>query len=429
MKHNFKRTLSVIAAAGMVVSGAAYAQEPVQTDINSEIVLISAQTGENIQLSVNGLGMPDMNPHLLGDTVMVPLRQITEALNFQVGWEDASRTVTLTRGPVYITLSLDSNTFTYSKMAPQSMSHPTELIEGTTYVPVEFVTEVLRVGVETETAEDGTIHVNIVEPRIAEVLEINEDTLLVEDPFIGEVVIRITDDTQITLNGEAAQKDGIKTGENIAVVYSPAMTMSLPPQTNAVSVELNALYDPFEAVEEDTEDVAEAVTVEVLEILDDSSMLVKDPVRGEVIVRADESTEIVNDGQAAAFSDITAGATVEVVYGPIMTASLPAQNTAASIVLNPAEEAPGDAETALPEGVEFEGTIKEITENFVLIDSKNGEIALIVNEDTAIRHAVNKRVYTAEDLEVGMEISGTHSPVMTRSLPPQTVAFEIILNR
>lgn len=50
-------------------------------------------------------------------------------------------------------------------------------------------------------------------------------------------------------------------------------------------------------------------------------------------------------------------------------------------------------------------------------------IILNVNEDTVL--TVDGKEATLADLSLGMEVSVTHSTVMTRSLPPQTTAFSI----
>ncbi len=81
------------------------------------------------------------------------------------------------------------------------------------------------------------------------------------------------------------------------------------------------------------------------------------------------------------------------------------------------------------EAVSLKGTIKEVDEYFVLIDVDDNDMdtALIVTEETSIRHIRNKRMYYRDDLQPGMNVEVLHSPAMTFSIPPQTVAFEIVL--
>ncbi len=50
-----------------------------------------------------------------------------------------------------------------------------------------------------------------------------------------------------------------------------------------------------------------------------------------------------------------------------------------------------------------------------------------VTDDTIINHRVNKRRYMPSDLVVGQTVSVRYGEMMTLSLPPQTVAKEIIL--
>ena len=55
----------------------------------------------------------------------------------------------------------------------------------------------------------------------------------------------------------------------------------------------------------------------------------------------------------------------------------------------------------------------------------NNQILLRVTPDTVIQNNVNKKIYKLSDLEPGIYVNVVHSPVMTKSLPPQTVAYMI----
>ena len=106
------------------------------------------------------------------------------------------------------------------------------------------------------------------------------------------------------------------------------------------------------------------------------------------------------------------------------TMSIPPQTAALTIEI----EAEDGEDADELEAVEYEGKITEINGDMVTVGTPfedNDAVVLIVTEDTKITKGDDKRLYKLDDLKVGMEISGTHSPISTRSLPPQTVAFTI----
>ena len=90
--------------------------------INSQ----SAYTGE----AINGKGF-----------TMVPLRSVAEALGLEVVWEGKSEGI---RVGIAVTLKIDQDSYTFAKMAPIKLGMAPELVEGITFVPLDFFTEVLQ---------------------------------------------------------------------------------------------------------------------------------------------------------------------------------------------------------------------------------------------------------------------------------------------
>lgn len=179
-------------------------------------------------------------------------------------------------------------------------------------------------------------------------------------------------------------------------------------------------------------EIIELREVAVTEILEDNAFMVNDSMIGEVMVRISDETTITKNGETADFQDIAKDMTINILYSPAMTMSLPPQTTAVIIEI-PADNSEKEdtlEDTLIEAGVEFAGVIKEIDEEGMVIvdvDNSDMDVALIVNDDTVISHVKNKRIYKAEDLEKGMKISGKHSQMMTKSIPPQTAAIEIII--
>lgn len=76
------------------------------------------------------------------EIVMVPLREIAESLGFKVAWEGETRTVVLNDG--MYSLQIDVNSYVKGKMVPAILACAPEITNDLTFVPVEYVTEILE---------------------------------------------------------------------------------------------------------------------------------------------------------------------------------------------------------------------------------------------------------------------------------------------
>lgn len=161
----------------------------------------------------------------------------------------------------------------------------------------------------------------------------------------------------------------------------------------------------------------------VLEDAKDGSVLVMDEILGEVLVMISDETVF----QGISLADLKKDVEFMVEYtSDAVTMSLPAQATAKTVMsVALYEEVNAPAEIA---SVAFEGTISEKGEDFVVVETKDGEIRLNISDETVIRHNMNRRLYRIDDLEAGMKVSGTHQEAATFSLPPQSAALEIVIS-
>ncbi len=87
---------------------------------------------------------------------MIPLRQIAEALGYKVEWDNKTRTATLTKGPQWSKLTIGEDNYNFAKMIVKLGAAP-ELKDGTTFVPVMFLEEVLKV--DMKITEAGMISI------------------------------------------------------------------------------------------------------------------------------------------------------------------------------------------------------------------------------------------------------------------------------
>jgi len=96
---------------------------------------------QSIAVTFNGRPLPTTAPPVeKNGRVLVAMRDIFEAMNAQLQWNAASRTVTATQGSTRIVLTI-GNATAYVDGRPVSLSVPAQIIGGYTYVPLRFVGE------------------------------------------------------------------------------------------------------------------------------------------------------------------------------------------------------------------------------------------------------------------------------------------------
>ncbi|NLB87750.1 MAG: copper amine oxidase N-terminal domain-containing protein, partial [Syntrophomonadaceae bacterium] len=72
--------------------------------------------------------------------VMVPLRVIAEALGYEVSWDNKSNSISLNKN---IALKINSHDYTKADGSLITLDTDPALVDGTTFVPLNFFTDVL----------------------------------------------------------------------------------------------------------------------------------------------------------------------------------------------------------------------------------------------------------------------------------------------
>lgn len=152
---NMKKTLTFVAAGMIAVFTAtsAFATDVIKLNIDGNIV-----------------GGP-VTPVSQKGRTLVPLRVIFEALDAEVTWDNATKTVTGSQGDKEIVLKMNDTT---AKVDGKNVTLdvPGQIIQGSVYVPVRFIAESLGAGVEWN-AESNTVFVKS-EGKSAETPEAEE---------------------------------------------------------------------------------------------------------------------------------------------------------------------------------------------------------------------------------------------------------------
>ncbi len=110
--------------------------------------MVESATPKEISVTINGAPVSfDQPPMIQNDRTLVPLRAIFEALGGTVGWDDATQTVTSTKGDITVRLTIGSNLL-YVNGSKVTLDVPAQLVNGRTLVPARAVAEAFRCHVD-----------------------------------------------------------------------------------------------------------------------------------------------------------------------------------------------------------------------------------------------------------------------------------------
>jgi len=346
------------------------------------------------------------------NTVMLPLRALCEHLGFEVIWQEEAKKIELVKMPIYITCTPFEDGYTFSRTAPLMLGTAPKLINDRTYVPLNFIDEILK---GTYESKDDDIYVTYGEEaslKAVSIIEIKDNTITVEDEAIGEIVLNITDETIFEdEEGNALKFEDITIDSNILVKYDNAMSLSLPAITNAVKiVKVKEVQIPLK----------EVLFVEK----EENTLTVFDFEIGNVVLNITDETIIEDEeGNALKFEDITNENKLLVEYGPAMTMSLPPITNAVKIVKT--AEIANELIFGKVEELIFE---EEKLTQIVISDEEENLTALNIGEETYVLNAEGEEGDLTK-LEKGDEISGVVSAMSTRSIPPQKAAYKLRISK
>jgi len=122
------------------------------------IVAISPVMANNdITVKIDGQQIAfDVQPQLINDRTMVPLRAIFEALGATVDWNGDTQTVTSTKGGTTISLTINNPTM-YVNGAAVTLDSPACLVDDRTLVPVRAISEAFNCDVEWDGASRSVL--------------------------------------------------------------------------------------------------------------------------------------------------------------------------------------------------------------------------------------------------------------------------------
>lgn len=121
------------------------------------VVSLTSFAADEIKVLLDGQElMFDVPPQLINDRTMVPMRKIFESMGATVEWDDATQTVTATKGDIIVIMQIDNTTINVSG-EDIVLDVPPQLVDSRTLVPARAVAESLKAKVDWEEATNTVV--------------------------------------------------------------------------------------------------------------------------------------------------------------------------------------------------------------------------------------------------------------------------------
>lgn len=231
MKKIIALTLSIIVMVSMRIGVSAEEDTmqimPIYMELYSVVNEIVNVDGKEIT--------SDVPVQVIDGVTFLPLRSTLEALGFEVTWNSETKSVELSKGAQWTSVTIGSNAYFKNKMAPHTLSSAPVIVNGRTLVPVEFIADIIGRNMTVEnnqimiTDEDATIHEGYVQSFVTDesgkmTLTLTSD--LTSDSFEYQMILHLDNSTLI-------RQVNIEEGQYVHAVSPMFMTMSIPAQTGA----------------------------------------------------------------------------------------------------------------------------------------------------------------------------------------------------
>lgn len=276
--------------------------------------------------------------------IMLPLREVSEALGFKVTWNEENRTVEVSKAntPTWTLLQAGKDEYAYNKMY-KSLGAAPVIHEDKMYVPVSFYSTILQA--KTAIAADAPV-IKITSPErkaatttngVVTAVHNEEKRKAIHINGVGtEGLILNVDENTVIHNtyGEALELKDLTLGTEIQAIHSLAMTMSLPGQTYTFEITVKSGAAVADSI--GTQGTVQDVQVDDKGVsrVHIKGMGITDKSPEEVVLTVSSETIIVDkDGKSLQASELKKDARLLAFYGPVLSKSLPPIGKAWKIVV------------------------------------------------------------------------------------------------
>ena len=106
------------------------------------LILPPAAYANQVNVSINGqqINFADQTPKIVDAHTLVPVRDVFEALGFEVSWNGTTHTATLTNDDYMVIITIGRRTFTTNGTS-HTLDVPAQIIGGRTMLPIRAILE------------------------------------------------------------------------------------------------------------------------------------------------------------------------------------------------------------------------------------------------------------------------------------------------
>ncbi|WP_151733549.1 copper amine oxidase N-terminal domain-containing protein ['Paenibacillus yunnanensis' Narsing Rao et al. 2020] len=344
MNRLLKTSAVTLTLTMALTAGAAIAAPAKITTISNNLQVTSSTAAGAYTVTVNGEALGDTGYQPSGvKEPLLPLRAVAEALGFELKWNNTTKAVDVSRDNIFTTVKSGEDRYAVNKMNTTLGTAPVNK-DNKLYVPVSFISEVLRqtVSVEGHQVLISTPAVHANSSGIITVINNTGDYQSVQINGAGTIgtVLNIGEDTVIqAADGTKLTLKDLHIGMTVEVEHANFQTMSLPPQTPAyeITVQDTGVQADMLGTDGTVQEVTKNTDGSLRFFLKGNKLT--DGSQSEIILNVDKDTVIVNDkGEALDSTALVQGARVVGFYGPMMTRSLPPIGGAETIIVSSVQD-------------------------------------------------------------------------------------------
>lgn len=162
----------------------------------------------------------------------LPVAEVLRNDGYEVIWHGDTFSVEISKQNKWTEIFIDKNSYSKNKMAPIQLSSAPIIMDGTTFVPVEFFSQILDHGIRIF---DGQVSINYDQFTTYQGTIINLETVDTKVTLHLSTDGDETVDVVIHLDKAIIQRT-LKENDKVTVMASIMTTRSIPPQTNGYIV-------------------------------------------------------------------------------------------------------------------------------------------------------------------------------------------------
>jgi len=315
--------------------------------LGTNVVSATSEPVKELSVNINGVAITQAAIYdKQQQTVLVPLRPVAESLGFKVAWNEQVKAAEVQKGAISSYAKAGEDRYPFAKMYKTLGAEP-RLLNGSTYVPVAFVDEILQaevnvsdsaVTVVDEEAEKAPV-------RTGTITNINKTengkmSILIDGYQTG-IILHLDEKTKITdAAGKELKPEDLKLGMEIEATHQKYMAMSMPPQTGAITIVVKDSLESQEVVGT----AGKVVSIEKDQegtykmLVEGRGLTATSPEKVALIINKDTVIVSARDNKVMKPEELKADMQVYAFYGPKLTRSLPPIGVAEKIVVEVVEQ-------------------------------------------------------------------------------------------